>query len=189
MERKFCHNCILVLAGILCLSTGPALVRAAPASSLLLSPPVRLAAGQLQRVASGGESLMGGLTCDVCKVLVALVQELWDLNKTKDEVASVVEFFCEELKIEDRNVCSAIVPEFKVRGEEEESGRERECVRTLVKLVPFWTSVYPTDDTVGCNFNTQRRLFTTQLFLIVFEPRWYLWLDTYVTRRDTSCGY
>jgi len=58
--------------------------------------------------------ILSGLTCDVCKAVVDIIDELYSQSKTEDEIVSVLTTFCIDFKIEDRNVCSLVIPEFKV---------------------------------------------------------------------------
>ena len=55
-----------------------------------------------------------GLTCEACKVIVPLLQQLFAQNISEDEVAKIVVRVCIDLKIEDENVCTLVVPTFKV---------------------------------------------------------------------------
>lgn len=66
----------------------------------------------LQTSPSVGET--SSFTCDVCKLFVGLIQELFLQNRTEDEVVSIVTAVCIDLKIEDVNVCTLVVKEFKV---------------------------------------------------------------------------
>ncbi len=54
------------------------------------------------------------IDCDVCKVVVSVAQDMFESNKTEDEVAKLITTICIDLHIEDRNVCSLVIPEFKV---------------------------------------------------------------------------
>ncbi len=54
------------------------------------------------------------IECDICEGVVAVAQDLFESNKTEDEVAEFITNVCIVLKIEDRNVCSLVIPEFKV---------------------------------------------------------------------------
>ena len=54
------------------------------------------------------------LTCDACKIIVDELDELFRENKTEDEIVDVITDICINLKIEDRNVCTLVVKEFKV---------------------------------------------------------------------------
>ena len=54
---------------------------------------------------------MSGLTRDVRKVIVDIINELYSQSKTEGEIASVLMTF----KIGDRYVCSLLVLEFKAR--------------------------------------------------------------------------
>ena len=52
------------------------------------------------------------LTCDTCKVVVAVVQALLDVGGLREDIEKVAVYFCETFHIEDRNVCSSIIPLF-----------------------------------------------------------------------------
>ena len=54
------------------------------------------------------------LTCDTCKVVVAVVQALLDVGGLREDIEKVAVYFCETFHIEDRNVCSSIIPLFSV---------------------------------------------------------------------------
>ena len=55
-----------------------------------------------------------GLECAACKVIFTVLQDLFLKNATEDEIVAVITAFCIDLKIEDENVCTAVVLEFKV---------------------------------------------------------------------------
>ena len=55
-----------------------------------------------------------GLTCGACKVVVNLLQELFAKETSEDEIAKIITRVCIDLKIEDENVCTLVVPTFKV---------------------------------------------------------------------------
>lgn len=52
--------------------------------------------------------------CDSCFLIVKTIQFLSRENKSEDEIVDAAIELCTRLKIEDKYVCSAIVPEFKV---------------------------------------------------------------------------
>ena len=56
-----------------------------------------------------------GLTCEACKVIVTVLQQLFAQNASEDEIAKIVVRVCIDLKIEDENVCTLVVPTFQVR--------------------------------------------------------------------------
>ena len=58
--------------------------------------------------------LTSGLTCGACKVVVSLLQELFAKETSEDEIAKIITRVCIDLKIEDENVCTLVVPTFKV---------------------------------------------------------------------------
>lgn len=51
--------------------------------------------------------------CDACNIVVPVLLSLIKQNKT-DHFASVVVYFCKELKIEDSVVCELVVKEYAV---------------------------------------------------------------------------
>jgi len=52
--------------------------------------------------------------CDACTLVVDAVQSLVRENKSEEEIVKMLTFLCEKLKIQDKLVCSGIVPEFRV---------------------------------------------------------------------------
>lgn len=52
--------------------------------------------------------------CATCKVVFTALQDLFLKNASEDEIVTIITAFCIDLKIEDENVCTAIVLEFKV---------------------------------------------------------------------------
>lgn len=54
------------------------------------------------------------LTCTACKVVVNLLQELFAQGASEEEIEKIVVRVCIDLKIEDENVCTLIVPTFQV---------------------------------------------------------------------------
>lgn len=71
----------------------------------------RLKQAQWNSTASSPSS---GLTCDACKIIVDTLDKLFVENKTEDEIVDVITDICIDLQIEDRNVCTLVVKEFKV---------------------------------------------------------------------------
>ena len=65
-------------------------------------------------ISNGLQQLSNSLGCDACKVGVGIIQALFSQNATGDEIAKAVTKFCNEFKLEDPNVCSLVVQEFKV---------------------------------------------------------------------------
>ena len=61
-----------------------------------------------------GSSPSSDLTCDACKIIVDTLDKLFLENKTEDEIVDVITDICIDLKIEDRNVCTLVVKEFRV---------------------------------------------------------------------------
>lgn len=66
-----------------------------------------------QKFATEDES-EGGLGCDLCKVIVSLLQTFVEGNRTAAEIAVLSDDICNILHVEDKTVCKAIVNEFKV---------------------------------------------------------------------------
>lgn len=60
------------------------------------------------------ESRPADLECETCKIVVELIQELLMQNTTEHDIVNVVTRVCIDLKIEDENVCTLVVREFKV---------------------------------------------------------------------------
>ncbi len=56
-----------------------------------------------------------GLTCTACKVIVNLLQELFVQEASEEEIEKIIVRVCIDLKIEDENVCTLVVPTFKVK--------------------------------------------------------------------------
>lgn len=52
--------------------------------------------------------------CNICKLVVTLIRTLTAQEKAKSEIQSVLTKFCIDMKIEDRNVCTAVILEFQV---------------------------------------------------------------------------
>jgi len=52
--------------------------------------------------------------CDACALVVDAIQELVRSNTTEEEVVKTATYLCEKLQIQDKLVCSGIVPEFRV---------------------------------------------------------------------------
>ena len=52
--------------------------------------------------------------CDVCDVIMVVIQQLFLREKTEEEVESICTSVCVELKMYDHSVCSMGVQEFKV---------------------------------------------------------------------------
>ena len=80
-----------------------------------------LVAGPSSLAAPGGggsekSSESTSLECTACKGLVSLLQELFLKNATEKDIEKAVTKFCIDFKIEDDNVCRAVVIEFKVMG-------------------------------------------------------------------------
>lgn len=77
---------------------------------------VHLTAQQLKKTRTGDttSSPSSDLMCDACKIIVGLLDTLYQENKTEDEIVAVSTEICIDLHIEDRNVCTLVVKEFKV---------------------------------------------------------------------------
>ena len=54
------------------------------------------------------------LECDACKVVVTALQQLLLSNSSENEIVDVITKLCIALQIEDQNVCTLGVLEFKV---------------------------------------------------------------------------
>ena len=54
------------------------------------------------------------LECDACKVVVTALQQLLLTNSSENEIVDVITKLCIALQIEDQNVCTLGVLEFKV---------------------------------------------------------------------------
>lgn len=54
------------------------------------------------------------LECESCKVIVAALQQLMLQNATENEIVNIITRICIDLKIQDQNVCTLAVLEFKV---------------------------------------------------------------------------
>ncbi len=54
-----------------------------------------------------------GFSCEFCKVATGLVQSYLELETTEEEIVKLLTQFCIKFKIEDVNVCTGIIPEFK----------------------------------------------------------------------------
>lgn len=69
---------------------------------------------QLRETTLKSRGLTSGFTCGACKVVVNLLQELFAKDASEDEIAKIITRVCIDLKIEDENVCTLVVPTFKV---------------------------------------------------------------------------
>lgn len=54
--------------------------------------------------------------CDACKLAIKALQILFTESASEDAIASAIVELCKALKIEDDNVCSLVIPEFKVNS-------------------------------------------------------------------------
>ena len=61
------------------------------------------------------QALGTSIFCDTCEWLVDKLQKMFESNVSEDLIAKAIIEFCELFKIEDKYICSTIVPEFKVR--------------------------------------------------------------------------
>lgn len=78
---------------------------------------IDLTARRLQQTLrnDGGPSApSSGLTCDACKIVVGVLDVLFMENRTEDDIVEAATYICIVLNIEDRNVCTLVVKEFKV---------------------------------------------------------------------------
>ncbi|XP_072029445.1 sphingomyelin phosphodiesterase-like [Amphiura filiformis] len=53
------------------------------------------------------------LSCDLCKLLVGMIDDLIDANRTEEEVVVIATQFCITFKIESERVCTLVTKEFK----------------------------------------------------------------------------
>ena len=60
------------------------------------------------------EKLGEEVVCEFCKLVVKLVQSIFESSVSEDFVADVVTKACETFEIEDEYICSTITQEFKV---------------------------------------------------------------------------
>lgn len=86
-------------------ASAPLILRDLPLPSLLDS----LSAARLRGPAD--------LECDACKIVVAALQQLMLTNSSENEIVDVITKLCIALQIEDQNVCTLGVLEFKVQGD------------------------------------------------------------------------
>jgi hypothetical protein len=86
-------------------ASAPLLLRGLPLPSLLDS----LSESRLRGPAD--------LECDACKVVVTALQQLLLTNSSENEIVDVITKLCIALQIEDQNVCTLGVLEFKVQGD------------------------------------------------------------------------
>ncbi len=85
--------------------------------SLTLSSSVPLGRkkeGSLESLKQRYNAPGSGLTCTACKVVVNVLQELFAQDASEEEIEKIVVRVCIDLKIEDENVCTLIVPTFQV---------------------------------------------------------------------------
>ena len=89
-------------------------------SSPAASAPVDIPLGNLpfkSLLSSLSESRLRGpadLECDACKIVVTALQQLLLSNSSENEIVDVITKLCIALQIEDQNVCTLGVLEFKV---------------------------------------------------------------------------
>ena len=57
---------------------------------------------------------LSSFTCETCKVLFAAVRWFFDKGFVQDDIVKLITDICIDLDIEDRTVCTGIVPLFKV---------------------------------------------------------------------------
>lgn len=58
---------------------------------------------------------IGGLECDVCKLIFETIQKLFGDGMSWNSIADAVGDMCYLFKVEDKNVCSKIAHEFQVK--------------------------------------------------------------------------
>lgn len=56
---------------------------------------------------------VSSIECDLCKLVVPEIQHLFERNATEDEIAKLCTDVCIDFKIADRNVCVAVIPQFR----------------------------------------------------------------------------
>ena len=59
-------------------------------------------------------SVISNLDCDLCEDIVSIIQNLLETNTAEEDIVNICISICIDFKIEDENVCSLIVPHFKV---------------------------------------------------------------------------
>ena len=80
---------------------------------------VSVVESKLKNLVDRGETSMGKVTCDVCKIIVGTIQKLYEAKTSWDEIAKVAGDICYWFKIEDERVCKSITEEFKVKCHKE----------------------------------------------------------------------
>ena len=63
---------------------------------------------------SANGSPAASLTCSACKIVVNVLQDLFARDASEEEIEKIIIRVCIDLKIEDENVCTLIVPTFQV---------------------------------------------------------------------------
>lgn len=104
----------LVVAVVMCRS--PGIGTAAPLTAT--NSIVNVVENKLKNLVDRGETTMGTVTCDVCKIIVSTVQKLYEAKTSWDEIAKVAGDICYWFRIEDERVCKSITEEFKVNYED-----------------------------------------------------------------------
>ena len=73
-----------------------------------------LRASQQKAGTINSSAVSSSFECDVCDVVVGIIQELFLGERTEEEVESIITAICIDLKLYDHNVCSLAILEFKV---------------------------------------------------------------------------
>ena len=100
--KKFVFGVLSILALSSLAGGAPLLLGSPPFHSLLQS----LSESRLRGPAD--------LECDACKIVVTALQQLLLTNSSENEIVDVITKLCIALQIEDQNVCTLGVLEFKV---------------------------------------------------------------------------
>ncbi len=101
LARSSCLLAVLSLAFTLC-SSVPLTMKNGNSLELLKA-----------RLGANG-SPAASLTCSACKVVVNVLQDLFARDASEEEIEKIIIRVCIDLKIEDENVCTLIVPTFQV---------------------------------------------------------------------------
>ncbi|XP_064389066.1 sphingomyelin phosphodiesterase-like isoform X2 [Halichondria panicea] len=100
LARSSCLLAVLSLAFTLC-SSVPLTMKNGNSLELLKA-----------RLGANG-SPAASLTCSACKVVVNVLQDLFARDASEEEIEKIIIRVCIDLKIEDENVCTLIVPTFQ----------------------------------------------------------------------------
>ena len=109
-------RCLLAcLAVVVVMCRSPGIGTAAPLTTS--NSVVNVVENKLKKLVDKGETSIGTVTCDVCKIIVGTIQKLYEAKTSWDEIAKVAGDICYWFKIEDERVCKSITEEFKVHKE------------------------------------------------------------------------